>query len=145
MLVHLWWVRFFAILFFLANLSFAILPLFIPPMKLQITSGETPRYYVIIYFSWPKICFHSLEVVFKHLSLFKPITSDLSRNTYHTKLFVEILSSNTVFKSETTDPANHTIASRCYTAHCFARCCPWFTNVQQALSNTRGEDITPIS
>ena len=56
-----------------------------------------------------KICIRSLEVA--KVSMSAPV--DLFRDTNYTELFVEFLSSNTLLKLDTTDPANHTIVSRC--------------------------------
>ena len=72
--------------------------------------GENPRYHIIICFSWPNFCIHSLEVT----KVAKPVPSDLFRDIkYANKLFVEFLGFNTLFKSDTTDPANHSIVGRC--------------------------------
>ena len=81
----------------------------ITPTKLRTSFGENIRYHVIIYSSWPNICIHSLKVT----KVSKPAPSDLFRSTTYTKLFVKFLSSNTLFKSDTTDPANQNIVSRC--------------------------------
>ena len=77
--------------------------------KLWMPSGETPRYHIIIYSFFPNICIHSLEVA----KVSKPAPSDLVSDTNYIEFFMEFLSFNTLFKSDTTDPANHTIASRC--------------------------------
>ena len=103
----------------------------ITSIKLRMPSGETPRYHVIIYFSRPNICIHSLEVA----KISKPAPSDLFRDTNYTELSVEFLSSNMLFKTDTTDPVNHTIVSRCKMTYCFARCCPCFATSQQTLRN----------
>ena len=77
--------------------------------ELRTPSGENPRYPVIIYSSWPNIFIHSLEVAkVSDTALLDPL-----RDTNYTELFVEFLSSNTLLKSDTTDPANHTIVRRC--------------------------------
>ena len=81
----------------------------ITPTKLRTPSGKNPRYYVIIYSSWPNILIHSPEVA----KMSKAAPSDFFSDANYVKLFVEFLSSNTSFKSDTTDPANHTIVSRC--------------------------------
>ena len=80
----------------------------ITPMKLWMPSGVNPSYHIIIYSSLPNIFIHSLEVA----KVSKPAASDLFSDTNYTKLFVEFLSSNTLFKSDTRDPANYTIVSR---------------------------------
>ena len=81
----------------------------ITPTKLRAPSGEDPRYHVIFYSSWPNICIHSLVVA----EVSKLALSDLFGDTNYTKLFVEFLSSTTLFKSDTIDPVNHTTVSRC--------------------------------
>ena len=81
----------------------------ITPTKLRTPSGKNPRYYVIIYSSWSNILIHSPEVA----KMSKAAPSDFFSETNYVKLFVEFLSSNTSFKSDTTDPVNHTIVSRC--------------------------------
>ena len=81
----------------------------ITPTKLRTPSGKIPSYCVIIYSSWPNIVNHSPEVA----KIPKPAPSDFFSDTNYTKLFVEFLGSNTLFKSDATDPANHTIFSRC--------------------------------
>ena len=77
--------------------------------KLWMPSGKILRYHIIINSSWPNICIHSLEVA----KVFKSAPSYLFRDTNYTKLFIEFLSSNTLFKSGTTYPVNHTFVSRC--------------------------------
>ena len=121
----LWCVAFVAVVFSLAWLPFATIPVRqqalswcwdlwgfcnnITATKLRTPSGNNPRYYVIIYFSWRNILIHSPEVY----KISKPELSDFFCDTNYTELFVEFLSFNTLFKSDTTNPANHTIVSRC--------------------------------
>ena len=81
----------------------------ITPTKLQMHSGENPRYHIIIYSSWPNIFIYSLEMT----KVSEPTPSDLFSDTNHTKLFMEFLSSNMLRKLDTIDTANHTIVSRC--------------------------------
>ena len=77
--------------------------------KLRTPSGENPRYHLIINSFRQNIFIHFLEVAKES----KPEPSDLFSDTNYTELFVEFLSSNTLFKSDTIDPVNHTIVSRC--------------------------------
>ena len=70
---------------------------------------KNPRYNVIIYSSWPNILIHSPEVA----KISKPAPLDFFSDTNYTELFVELMSSNTLFKSDTTNLVKHTIVSRC--------------------------------
>ena len=58
-------------------------------------SGENPRYYGIVYSSWPNICIHSLEG--------RGLLHRISSVTLIIPNFVECLSSNTLFKLDTTE------------------------------------------
>ena len=80
------------------------------PTKLWMPSGKNSRYYYVInYSSWPNILIHSLEVA----KISKPAPLDFFSATNYTEIFMEFLGSNMLFKSDPTDPANHTIVSRC--------------------------------
>ena len=79
------------------------------PTKLWMPSGKNSRYYVINYSYWPNILIHSLEVA----KISKPAPLDFFSATNYTEIFMEFLGSDMLFKSDPTDPANHTIVSRC--------------------------------
>ena len=64
-------------------------------------------YFVIT--SLIKHSYHSPEVT----KTFKPTPLDFFGDTNYTELFMEFLGTNTLFQSDTTDLANHTIVSRC--------------------------------
>ena len=79
------------------------------PTKLWMPSGKNSRYYVINYSSRPNILIHSPEVA----KISKPAPLDFFSATNYTEIFMEFLDSDMLFKSDPTDPANHTIVSWC--------------------------------
>lgn len=97
------------------------------------SSRGAPRCLATNQFSWSDIFVHSLEVPKGS----QAAPSNLFRKTNNAKLFVEVLCSNTLFKSDTTDPAYHTTVNR--TPGQFDCCRLRFATIQEDFSNTGAE------
>ena len=102
-------------------------------------SGETPKYYVIINSSGPKICIHSLEAA-KYLSLCRRISSrTLIMPSFSCSSRVLIGCSSRTRQIQQTIPLSADVKR-----HYFARCWSCLTTIQQAPSNTGAEDVIPF-